>query len=135
MTVYPRKIKPGFTLVETILATVVLCAAVLTVGTLSTRSLAEIKLNRQYEVAAALADRQLTLIDQIGIIDFLESGQTDGQFEQFQPPYSWKVTAASQGTPEIYLVHIIVTWTESGKKHSVSLETMLSATNAAVEKQ
>jgi len=48
----------GFTLVETITASVILCGAVLAVGAISTRSLGETRLNRQYEVAAALADRQ-----------------------------------------------------------------------------
>ena len=61
----------GFTLVETILASVILCASILALGAISTRALSSAKLNRQYETAAALAEKQLVMISYIGIDNFI----------------------------------------------------------------
>ena len=92
----------GFTLVETILASVILCGAVLAVGAISTRSLGGAKLNRQYEVAAALVDRQLCLIDYIGV-------------------------------DNLYLVYLTVSWVESNRLYSISVDTRLNGTRAVLE--
>jgi prepilin-type N-terminal cleavage/methylation domain-containing protein len=69
--------KRGFTLVEVISASVILCGAVMIVGTIGTQALIGTRLNRRYEMAASLIDRQLTLIDYVGIDSFIESGQTE----------------------------------------------------------
>ena len=50
-----KKSETGFTLIETVLASIVLCAAVLALGAISTRSLSQAKLNRQFETAIACA--------------------------------------------------------------------------------
>ena len=80
MRVMRQQDRSGFTLVETILASVILCASILALGAISTRSLGAAKLNRQYEVAMALVDRQLTWIDYIGIEDFIA---LDEEYEGF----------------------------------------------------
>jgi len=118
--------KRGFTLVETILASVILCGAVLALGAIGTRCLSETRLNREYEVAAALLDRQLTMIDYVGIEEFLEMGQMEGQLEEFEPGYYWSVVAESQGIGNLYQVSITVSWVERNRRHSVSVDTMLN---------
>ena len=123
----------GFTLVETITASIILCGAVLAVGAISTRSLGETRLNRQYEVAAALADRQLTMIDYIGVENFIESGQTEGELEEFEPGYHWKVVTDYQAIDNLYLVSITVSWVEHNRPYSISVETMLNGTGMLVE--
>lgn len=128
-----RKIKRGFTLVEMIAASAILSAAVLTLGAISTRSLSETKLNRQYEVAAALADRQLTMIDYIGIESFIESGRMEGDFEEFKPTYHWQVTTGLLDIDYLYLVNITVSWIDRNRLHSISVDTMLNGTGGIVE--
>lgn len=128
-----KRNKRGFTLVETITASVILCGAVLAVGAISTRSLGETRLNRQYEVAAALADRQLTMIDHIGVEVFIDSGQTEGDFEEFEPGYHWKVVTESQAIDNLYLVNITVSWVELKRPYSISVDTMLNGTGMLVE--
>ena len=122
----------GFTLVETILASVILCAAVLAIGAISTRYLSGTKLNRQYELAAALADKQLTLIDYIGVENFIELGQTEGEFEQFEPGYHWEVVTESSDIDNLYLVNITVSWVERNRTHSVSVDTKLGGTGMLI---
>ena len=127
-----KKIKSGFTLVETILASVILCGAVLALGAISTRSLTGTRLNRQYEVAAALADKQLTLIDYMGVENFIESGQTEGEFEQFGPGFYWEVVTESGDIDNLYMVNITVNWVERNRSHSVSVDTKLSGTGMLI---
>jgi len=116
----------GFTLVETILASVILCGAVLALGAISTRCLSETRLNRQYEVAAALLDRQLTMIDYVGIEEFTELGQMEGELEEFEPGYYWRVVTEPQGIDNLYQVSITVRWVERNRQHSISVDTMLN---------
>ena len=52
----------GFTLLETIVASTILCGSVLTITAVCSQAMANTRLNRQYETALLLADRQLSLI-------------------------------------------------------------------------
>ena len=125
----------GFTLIETILAGVILCASVLTIGAISTRSVTGTKLNRQYEMAAELANRQLTMIDYIGIENFIEAGNTEGEFKNFEPAYHWEVVTESQGIDNLYMVKITVSWIQRGHSYSVSMDTMLNGAGLLIEEQ
>lgn len=128
-----KRNKRGFTLVETITASVILCGAVLAVGAISTRSLGEIRINRQYEVAVALADKQLTMIDYLGVDNFINSGQTEGEFEESESAYRWKVVTESQPIDNLYLVRINVSWVERKRPYSISVDTRLNGTGMLVE--
>jgi Tfp pilus assembly protein PilV len=120
----PRHIK-GFNLVETMVASIILSSAVLTVAAVSTKALTGTRLNRQYETAVALIDRQLTLMDYIGIDAFVESGQTEGVFQEVEPGYHWEITTEYQGIDSLYLVNITVTWMDRNRPHKVVMQTML----------
>lgn len=126
------KNRTGFTLVEIILATIVLCGAVLSLGAIATRSLGSTKRNRQYEEAASLADKQLTYIDYIGIEDFIETGNMEGQSKVFEQTYYWKVATAYEGTDNLYQVTVTVSWFDGRRVHSVSVDTMLNGTGQLI---
>jgi len=122
----------GFNLVETVVASVILSGAVLTVGAVSTRSLTGTRLNRQFEVAASLIDKQLTLIDFIGIDDIIELGQLEGDFEEPQPGYHWEIVTEYQDIDSLYLVTITVSWVERNRPYSISVDTMLDGVSSLV---
>ena len=128
-----KRNKRGFTLVETITASVILCGSVLAVGAISTRSLGETRLNRQYEVAAALADKQLAMIDYVGVEEFIELGQMEGDFEESEPGYRWEVVTESQDVDNLYLVNITVSWVERKRPYTISVDTMLNGTGMFVD--
>ena len=118
----------GFNLVETMVASVILSGAVLTVGAISTNALTGTRLNRHHEVAAAVVEKQLTLIDYMGIDEFVETNQTEGVFDEVEPGYQWEVTTEYQGTDNLYMVSITVTWLEGKRPYSLTVQTMLNGT-------
>jgi hypothetical protein len=116
----------GFNLVEALVSTMILSGAVLTLGAISTNALSNTRLHRHYEVAASLIDRQLSMIDYMGIDQFIEGGQMEGLFEEYEPVYQWSVTTEYQGTDNLYLVAITMTWLEGKRPYSILAHTMLN---------
>jgi hypothetical protein len=113
-------------------AAVMLSGAAVVISAVTARSLHAAKLDTDYELAWQLLDRQLTLIDHIGIENFIRQGQMQGEFEQFQPPYQWFVSASPQDYPGLYLVRATVSWQTNNRTHSICTETMLNTETATV---
>lgn len=125
--------RKGFTLIEAAVASTILCGAVLTVGAISTSSLSGTRLNRQYEAALSLIDKQLSLIDFVGIDEFIELGKMEGDFEELEPSYHWEVVTEYQDIDSLYLVTITVSWLERNRLYSISADTMLDGISVYVE--
>jgi len=128
-----EKNKKGFSLIETLVASAILSGAVLTLGAISTMSVSGTRLNRQYEVAASLIDKQLNLIDYVGIDEFIELGQLEGVFEGYEPTYYWEVVTEYQDIDSLYLVTITVSWLDGNRPHSISVDTMLDGVSVYIE--
>jgi Tfp pilus assembly protein PilV len=132
--------RAGFNLVETLVASMILSGAVLTLGAISTNALRDTRLNRHYGQAAGLLDKQLNMIDYMGIDQFVKMGQTEGVFEDVEPGYQWEATTQYQNTDNLYLVTIKISWMEGKRPYSVTAQTMLdgaglAATSETVEQQ
>jgi prepilin-type N-terminal cleavage/methylation domain-containing protein len=127
------KNKKGFSLIETLVASAILSGAVLTLGAISTMSVSGTRLNRQYEVAASLLDKQLSLIDFIGIDEFIDLGQMEGVFEGYEPTYHWEVATEYQDIDSLYLVTITVSWIDGNRPYSISVDTMFDGVSVYIE--
>ena len=125
--------KAGFTLVEALLSAAILAGAVLVLVAGTTRALGGTRLNRQRELAASLLDRQLSMIDYIGIEEFIELGQMEGEFDEFEGRYGWKVVTEAQDIGLLYKVSITVSWIESNRPYSVSVDTLLNGRGIGLE--
>jgi len=125
--------KKGFTLVETITAGAILSMSVLTLVAITTRSLTGTRFNRHYETAASIIEKQLSLLDYIGIDEFIELGQAEGVVEDFEPGYHWEVATEYMGIDSLYRVTITVTWLERNRPYSVSVQTRLNGMSTYVE--
>jgi Tfp pilus assembly protein PilV len=123
--------RAGFTLVETLVAGVILSGSVLALGAIGANAVADIRLNRHYETAASLIEMQLTLIDHMGIDRFVQADQTEGVFDQFEPGYQWKVSTQYRDIDDLYLVTITIMWMEGSRPHQVTAQTMLDGTGSA----
>lgn len=117
--------RKGFNLVETMIASVILSGAVVTVGAISMRSMSDTRLNRQYEMAASLIDKQLRLIDAVGIDAFIEADEMEGDILEFEPGYHWEVTTTYEELDSLYLVTVKVSWVDGKRVRSISVDTRL----------
>jgi len=125
------KHKNGFTLVEVIASSVILCAAVMIVGSIATRALIGTRLNRRYEAAAALADKQLGLIDYVGIDSVSELGELEGELEEAGETYQWRIITEYQEIDNLYLVKATINWVEGNRPYSLTMDTMFDGTTVA----
>ncbi len=119
----------AFSLVETIVAAVLLSGGVVAISAISTNSFRGVKLNRENELAWDLLDKQLTMIDFMGIDAFIESGETTGLFEGEggeDPTHYWNVQATPMDKDYLYSVNIIVGWGEGSRMREISLTTMFN---------
>lgn len=116
--------RQGFTLVEVIAASVILSGAVMLVGSVGTQAMIGTRLNRHYEMAVSLVDRQLRLIDYLGIDAFIEAGEAEGDSEDFGFPLHWQVETEEQEIDSLYLVRVTVSWVDRNRPYSVTVDTM-----------
>lgn len=123
----------GFTLVEVVASSIILCGAVMIVGAIGTQALTWTHLNRQYEMAVSLADKQLGLIDYIGIDSIVEMGQLEGEYENAGNTYYWKINTEYQEIDSLYLVTLTVSWVDRNRPYSVSVDTMLNGETLSEE--
>ena len=122
----------GFTLIEVVIAALLLSMVVIVVCTLSTRSLTAVRSNREYEFAWDLLDNQLTMIDSVGIENFVEAGQLSGGFgeeEKSDTGHRWQVWITEEEADNLYRVDITVSWAHG----SVSAATVLNGEGLLVE--
>jgi len=122
----------GLSLVETLVSAVILSGTVVTVGALSSQSLLATQHNRAYEKAASLIDRQLSLIDAIGIDQFLERGITQGDFQDVAPGYRWQATSEYLQVDNLYKLTMTVMWVEGKTPKKMSVTTRLNGTGATL---
>ena len=125
---HPTK-QNAFSLIETVVATVILSGAVVALGAISTNVLRDSRLNRHYEIAASVIERQFTLIDVTGIDRFIEMNQTEGVFDQAEPGYRWRVETKYKDIDDLYLVTISVEWLEGMRPYRLVAQTMLDGTS------
>ena len=123
----------GFTLVEVIASSIILCGAVMIIGAIGTQALTGTHLNRRYEAAASLVDKQLSLIDYIGIDSIVEMGQMDGDYEDSNYTYNWKIETEYQEIDSLYLVTLTVSWVDRNRPYSISVDTMLNGETLSEE--
>jgi prepilin-type N-terminal cleavage/methylation domain-containing protein len=131
------RIRHGFSLIEVIVASIILSSAVVAICSISTRSFLGVKLNRDYEHAWDLLDRQLTMIDQMGVDAFLEMGVTSGicDADTTGVPHYWQAAALAHQIPGLYTVAIAVSWQDGPRLRQVTATTLLNAAPIVEEEE
>ena len=123
----------GFSLIETIAASAILSAIVLVALRGSTAAISTTALNREYEVAASLIEKQLSLLDFVGIDDFIDVGTLEGDFEGYEPAYHWYAETEYQDIDSLYKVTLTVAWVSRNRPHSLTVETMFNGESTIIE--
>jgi len=125
--------RKAFSLVEMIVAAVLLSGAVVTLCAISNRSLAGVRLNRQHELGWEVLDRQLTLIDYIGIDEFIELGQFEGEFGDEETTgivYHWSSDMTELEADNLWQVNMVVSWSGGSGVGRLSASTVFNGTGS-----
>jgi hypothetical protein len=119
----------AFSLIETVVATLILSGAVVTLGAISTNVLRQSLQNKHWKIAASVIERQFTTIDAIGIDAFIEAGQLEGVYDQEEPGYRWTVETEARDVDDLYFVSMSVQWMEGARPYRITAETMFDGVN------
>jgi len=125
----------GFSLIEMIVASIILSLAVVSVCAVSTKSMTAVRSNREYEVAWDLLDRQLTLIDYAGVEEFINQGQMEGHFsdEETEGTHYWSAKCEEGEYDYLYNIELSVTWGPENAPRKISVSTVLNGVGTMIE--
>ena len=124
-----RRNNKGFSLVEMLAATMLLSGGVITICAISNKSMLGTRGNREYELAWEVLDRQFSLIDYVGIDDFIEQGQLEGKLsssEMAGQVYYWFANITEGDADNLYNVNIAVYWGSKNLEGRVSATTVFN---------
>lgn len=124
----------GISLLETLLASALLGGVIMTACGLSAGSLRAVRLNQEYEKAWDYIERQLTLIELVGVQAIQQAGQTGGQFESLDGRiWHWDVQIIETGITSLYEVVIRLQWDQGGRRRQVACRTRMTARTATLD--
>jgi hypothetical protein len=137
MMVSLRNKTRGFSLIETLVAAMLLSGGVVAICSLSGRSMTSVRANREYETGWDVLDRQLTVIDYIGVEEFLQIDQMSGEFGDSEDGggYQWAVEIEEEQIQGLYRVDITVSWADGKKSREVSASTVLGGSGNIQEEE
>lgn len=126
--------RKGISLLETVIAAMILSTVVMTVCGLSAKGLRSVRLNQEYEKAWDYLNRQLVLIDTAGVDVLVQGASTSGQFESFDGRL-WQWTAQAQATEltDLYDVVVRLEWISGGQLRHIQCRTRLCGQPTMVE--
>lgn len=126
----------GFTMLETLVAALILSLSVVTVAALFSRSLAAVSELDEYERAWSLVDRQFTLIDQMGIEEFINSGELTGFFESDEGDgggYWFSADVTPTDSDGLYRINLTVYWGDEQQPRQVVCSSIFSGSSELLE--
>ncbi len=122
-----RQHSGGFTLVEALVAGVILALSVGVMGLTITRGMRSMALARDFQLAAGLVDRTLTKIDTIGPAMLMIEGPTEGRFAPPNDRFTWSATIEPRLEGDLYDVTVRIVWpTSVNATRSVEVQTFLN---------
>ncbi|MDH4202942.1 MAG: hypothetical protein OEV87_08610 [Phycisphaerae bacterium] len=116
----------SFTLIETIAAALVLGLSVVVLAGISVNSLRTARSIMINEQAWDLADRQLIMVDFIGVRNYLLSGPSQGTFEGEGTTFVWMLRISETTLDFLYDVTVTVDWMEQQRHKQIEAKTRLS---------
>lgn len=118
----------GFTLLESLVAAMLLSGGVVALCSVSTTSLARLGLNRTYETAWQVLDRQMTMVGYLGLENVMDQGETEGVVRLGDCDYYWQLTAQPQASASMNLVRMTVRWQYRNHPYTINASTLIHST-------
>jgi len=121
------KNEKSFTLIETIVASLLLSLSVVVLAGICAHSLRTAKVMINYEQAWDLVDRQLTMVDYMGVEDYLMlDSPTEGTFTGDGIDYAWSVNISETTMEFLYDVKVTVGWIEQQHYKTICAQARIS---------
>ena len=115
----------GFTILEGLLAGVILAVSAVAIAHGMNQSMEAARLAREHDEAAMLLDQVFTRIYTIGPDRLLSVGPREGRFPEPYENYRWEVTIQTTELPDLYRLGVRLSWpTPRGTRH-VEADTQL----------
>lgn len=127
--------RKGFSLIEMIAASIILSSGVVTICALNTSSFTSVRTNRDRELAWELLDRQLTIIDCMGLDEFLELRQFSGETKlenQTSTVYQWSAQMEEGINDNLYTITLTLSWGTESRRHTIMASTVLNGTDGMI---
>ncbi len=116
----------GFTLIEALVAGIILAMAVAVIGTTLSHAYASLTDAKEEGHAAILMDDLLTKIDLIGPARIASEGPRQGRFDGEEERFSWSAEISNRPQGHLYEVTATVFWDYAGKTKSIRVQTYLN---------
>ncbi|MBN1126379.1 MAG: hypothetical protein JXA82_15345 [Sedimentisphaerales bacterium] len=126
----------AFSLIEMVAASTILSLGVITLCSLSVRNVTRIHDNQKEEMAWDILDRQMAMIDYVGIDSFVELGQLEGTLGSGDSPlgeYQWQAALQEGDYIGLYEVTMVISWGSERHKKAISASTMFLGSPAEEE--
>lgn len=114
------------------MATMVLAAALVSLQGIVSRCLYRVRVNEEKERAWQILDRQMTVIDAMGIDSYMQEPLREGEIEEDGVLFQWKVDTRVESIDCMYEVTITIWWGRETKPHVISATTRLDGAIPAV---
>jgi type II secretory pathway pseudopilin PulG len=117
----------GFTLIEMLVAGMILAMAVAVIATAVSHSYGSLADARDERRASTLMDDLLTKVDLIGPNRIATEGPHSGKFDGADERFSWSLDVSNRPQGHLYEITATVTWpAAAGKSRSVNVTTYLN---------
>jgi hypothetical protein len=124
-----RQKNRAFSLIEVMVAAGMLATVTVTVCTLGAKSLASMQVCQEYEKAWDVLDRQMILLEQIGVANLASRSNLSGVIEdpQTQMQYKWQMKIEPLDVEELYALTLTVEWVSESKIRRIQCDTRMRA--------
>ena len=116
----------GFTLIEVLVAGIILALAIGVMGTALSRSYAALSDARDERRASTLLDELMTKVDLIGPARIATEGPHSGSFDGADERFSWSIDVEDRPQGHLYHVTAVVKWMKGKQQMSREVQTYLN---------
>jgi Tfp pilus assembly protein PilV len=115
----------GFTLIEALLASLILAIGVVVICGITQRCLRDNQRGMEYEVAQRLLDECLDTVVVRGVGEYRSKGPVSGDFGTRHPGYRYQVELTPAGTSGLYRVTATINWGTADQPAKAQATTLL----------
>jgi|GEM_PF-816322 len=119
----------GFSLIEVLVAAGLLATATVTICALGAKSLSSLRIHQEYEKAWDMLDRQMVLLDQIGIQSLISSPNLSGVINDQHTGMQWRWQAVLEpmNIEQLYGLTMTLEWVSENRVRRIQCDTRLRA--------